>query len=45
MPHKTYLNLIGGEWLAARSGKTFLNLNPADHDDVVGNHVIGQFLA
>jgi alpha-ketoglutaric semialdehyde dehydrogenase len=29
-------NLIGGEWLAARSGNTILNLNPANHDDVVG---------
>ena len=29
-------NLIGGEWLAARSGKTILNLNPANHADVVG---------
>src|SRR6185312_16686040 len=29
-------NLIGGEWLAARSGKTILNINPANHDDLVG---------
>ena len=29
-------NLIGGEWLAARGGKTILNLNPANHADVVG---------
>src|SRR5215469_9792441 len=36
MSHKTYLNLIGGEWVPARSGKTFLNINPADHDDVIG---------
>ncbi len=36
MSHKTYLNLIGGEHYPARSGKTFLNLNPADHSDVVG---------
>jgi len=36
MSHKTYLNLIGGEWVPARSGKTFLNINPADHSDVVG---------
>ncbi len=33
---KHYKNLIGGEWVAARSGKTFLNVNPADHTDVVG---------
>jgi len=36
MSPKTYLNLIGGEHRPARSGKTFLNLNPADHSDVVG---------
>jgi aldehyde dehydrogenase (NAD+) len=36
MSHKTYLNLIGGEHRPARSGKTFLNLNPADHSDVLG---------
>lgn len=36
MSHKQYLNLIGGRWVAARSGKTFLNVNPADHADVVG---------
>ncbi len=33
---KTYLNYIGGEWVAARSGKTFENRNPADTRDVVG---------
>ena len=36
MSHTTYLNLIGGKRLPARSGKTFLNINPADHSDVVG---------
>src|SRR5580698_8820457 len=36
MAHATYHNLIGGEWLPAKSGKTILNLNPADHSDVVG---------
>jgi aldehyde dehydrogenase (NAD+) len=36
MSHKTYQNLIGGEHRPARSGKTFLNVNPADHADVVG---------
>ena len=29
-------NLIGGQWLPAQSGKTFLNINPADHSDIVG---------
>ena len=36
MPHNEYRNLIGSEWLPARSGKTFSNVNPADHADVVG---------
>ncbi|HWA96325.1 MAG TPA: aldehyde dehydrogenase family protein [Terracidiphilus sp.] len=36
MSHITYENLIGGEWMPAKSGRTFLNLNPADHSDVVG---------
>ncbi|UWZ86315.1 aldehyde dehydrogenase family protein [Occallatibacter riparius] len=36
MPITTYQNLIGGEWLPARSGKTFKNVNPADHSDIVG---------
>jgi aldehyde dehydrogenase (NAD+) len=36
MSYPTFHNLIGGEWLPARSGKTILNLNPADHTDVVG---------
>jgi acyl-CoA reductase-like NAD-dependent aldehyde dehydrogenase len=33
---KTYKNLIGGQWVPARSGRTFENLNPADTGDVVG---------
>src|ERR1700679_1709394 len=36
MSYKAYQNLIGGEWVPAKSGKTLLNLNPADHADVVG---------
>jgi aldehyde dehydrogenase (NAD+) len=36
MSHTSYLNLIGGQWLPARGGKTFLNVNPADHSDIVG---------
>jgi alpha-ketoglutaric semialdehyde dehydrogenase len=36
MNHQVYCNLIGGQWLSARGGKTILNLNPADHSDVVG---------
>jgi len=36
MSYPTFHNLIGGQWLPAQSGKTILNLNPADHSDVVG---------
>jgi acyl-CoA reductase-like NAD-dependent aldehyde dehydrogenase len=36
MTYPTYHNLIGGAWVPAASGKTLLNLNPADHNDVVG---------
>jgi aldehyde dehydrogenase (NAD+) len=36
MAHPIFLNLIGGHRRPALSGKTFLNLNPADHSDVVG---------
>jgi aldehyde dehydrogenase (NAD+) len=36
MAYPTFHNLIGGEWLPAASGKTILNLNPANHADVVG---------
>jgi aldehyde dehydrogenase (NAD+) len=36
MSRNEYRNLIGGEWLPARSGKTFSNVNPADHSDIVG---------
>jgi acyl-CoA reductase-like NAD-dependent aldehyde dehydrogenase len=37
MTYPTYHNLIGGTWLPAASGKTILNVNPADHDDIVGS--------
>src|SRR5580658_3618536 len=36
MEFPKYDNLIGGKWMPALSGKTILNLNPADHKDVVG---------
>jgi acyl-CoA reductase-like NAD-dependent aldehyde dehydrogenase len=34
--YPTYHNLVDGKWLPAASGKTMLNLNPADHSDVIG---------
>jgi aldehyde dehydrogenase (NAD+) len=36
MSYPTFHNLIGGEWLPAASGKTILDLNPANHADAVG---------
>jgi aldehyde dehydrogenase (NAD+) len=36
MTYPTYQNLIGGQWIPAVSGKSILNLNPADHSDVIG---------
>ena len=32
---RAYLNLIGGKWVPARSGKTFENRNPARPSDLV----------
>jgi alpha-ketoglutaric semialdehyde dehydrogenase len=32
----TYRNLIGDKWVAAASGKTFTSVNPANHDEIVG---------
>jgi aldehyde dehydrogenase (NAD+) len=49
MTFPTYRNLINGHWTPALSGKTILNLNPADHSDVVGafpsSHAEGVALA
>jgi len=36
MTQPTYHNLIAGQWLPAASGQTILNINPADHSDVIG---------
>src|ERR1700753_1296569 len=36
MTTKIYKNLVGGKWVSSESGKTFLNHNPANVDDVVG---------
>lgn len=33
---ETFLNYIGGEWVAALSGETYADVNPADTDDIVG---------
>ena len=36
MTAKVYKNLVGGEWVESRSGRTFENQNPANTKDVVG---------
>jgi len=35
---RTYLNFIGGEWVAARTGQTYQNLNPADTRETVASY-------
>src|SRR4051794_20874611 len=35
---RTFQNLIGGEWVSARSGKVFQNQNPADTRETVANY-------
>jgi alpha-ketoglutaric semialdehyde dehydrogenase len=35
-PPKIYKNLINGEWVASSSGRTFENVNPANHQELVG---------
>ncbi|MST01234.1 MAG: aldehyde dehydrogenase, partial [Pedosphaera sp.] len=35
---RTYQNFIAGEWVAARSGKTFQNSNPADTREAVAQY-------
>lgn len=35
---QNYLNFIGGEWVAAQSGQTFQNTNPADTREVVAQY-------
>jgi len=33
---ETYLNYIGGRWVPASTGETYLNINPARPDEVIG---------
>jgi acyl-CoA reductase-like NAD-dependent aldehyde dehydrogenase len=35
---RNYLNFIGGEWVGAKSGQTFKNLNPADTREFVAEY-------
>jgi aldehyde dehydrogenase (NAD+) len=32
-----YKNYINGAWVASKTGKTFVNVNPADKNDVIGH--------
>ncbi len=36
MAERVYKNLIGGEWVESRSGRTFEKRNPANTNDVIG---------
>jgi len=33
---KFHKNFINGEWVEARSGRSFENRNPADHSELIG---------
>lgn len=35
-PPKVYKNFVNGEWVEARCGESFENINPADKTDVIG---------
>lgn len=35
-PARVFGNFIGGEWVASRSGKTYLNRNPANTREIIG---------
>jgi len=35
---QTYLNFIGGEWVPARNGRTYQNVNPADTRETVAQY-------
>ena len=34
---KEYQNYINGKWVNSVSGKTFLNINPANTSDIIGH--------
>lgn len=35
-----FKNYINGQWVAARSGETFPNINPANNDDIIGEFAL-----
>jgi aldehyde dehydrogenase (NAD+) len=36
MGMKIYKNFVGGEWVSSKKGRTFADVNPADHRDILG---------
>ncbi len=39
---KQFLNYVGGQWLAAKSGRTFTTQNPADTRETVAEYALGS---
>jgi aldehyde dehydrogenase (NAD+) len=39
---RTYQNFMGGEWVAAKSGQTFKNFNPADSREFVAEYPLSN---
>ena len=37
---ENFNNYINGQWLPSQSGETFLNINPADRNDVIGEFAL-----
>ncbi len=37
-----FKNYINGKWVDAVSGKTFKNINPANHDDIIGEFAFSE---
>ncbi len=39
---REFKNYINGEWVSAKSGKTFQNISPANKDDVIGEFPLSE---
>lgn len=37
-----FKNYINGKWVPAKSGKTFQNINPANHEDIIGEFPLSE---
>mgnify|MGYP000871464275 CR=1 FL=1 len=42
LSQQTFLNHIGGSWVASGTGKTAPNINPADTSDIVGRFQVSD---